>query len=76
MLERIAAGGKMCEPRLKYQRSMGREREAGWERSWGISIREVVVREPAARREVVMERSWVVVVMMVGRAIVRGLGKG
>lgn len=57
--DRIAAVGKMCEPRLKSQRVMGRAREAGWEEMMGTSKMERVAMLPDARRAVVMERIWI-----------------
>ena len=58
MLERKAAVGKTCEPRLKSQRIEGKAREAGWEEMMG---RAKVVRAklaPVARREVVIVVVW------------------
>lgn len=57
--DRSAAVGKMCEPRLKSQRVMGRAREAGWEEIMGTSKMERVAMLPEARRAVVMERIWI-----------------
>lgn len=54
-----AAWGKMCEPREKYQRRRGKEEEAGRDWSCGMEVREVVRREPEARRERVEVRVWV-----------------
>lgn len=57
--DRIAAVGKMCEPRLKSQRVMGRARDAGWEEMMGTSKMERVAMLPEARRAVVMLRIWI-----------------
>ena len=56
VLERKAAVGKTCEPREKYQRMRGREREAGWEASMGMSKREEEAMPPEATRETGMLR--------------------
>ena len=53
-----AAVGKMCEPRLKSQRIIGRERDAGWDLRNGMSKRERVAMPPDARRAVVMLMIW------------------
>lgn len=53
----------MCEPRLNSQRMLGRERDAGWDCSWGMSNRVRVAMPPEARRAVEMLRSWMVGVM-------------
>jgi hypothetical protein len=50
--------GKMWLPRLKSQRSMGRERDAGCDFIMGMSKRERVAMLPAERRAEVMLRSW------------------
>lgn len=50
------AGGKMCEPRLKSQRIWGRERDAGWDWSSGMSKSVMVAMAPEARRAVEMLR--------------------
>lgn len=54
--------GKMCEPRLKSQRVMGRERDAGWDLRRGSSKRERVAMPPDARRAVEILRIWIVCV--------------
>lgn len=53
-----AAVGKICEPRLKSQRVMGRERDAGWDWRRGTSKMERVAMPPAARRAVLMLTTW------------------
>ena len=53
-LEMKTAEGKMCEPLLKSQRMEGRERDAGWDFSSGISKRDSAAMPPPARREMVM----------------------
>lgn len=50
----MAAWGKMCDPRLKSQRIDGREREAGWDWSSGMSKRDRDAMPPEQRREVAM----------------------
>lgn len=70
MLERMAAPGKTCEPRLKSQRVSGSERDAGWDCSSGMSNRERVAMPPDARSAVDILAIWmmlVVVVDIVGR---------
>ena len=46
--------GATCEPRLKSQRSMGSERDAGWERMRGTSNAERAAMPPAVKRAVEM----------------------
>ena len=49
-----AVVGKMCEPRLKSQRMEGRDRDAGWDCSSGISKSDSVAIAPLESREMVM----------------------
>lgn len=50
--------GAVWEPRLKSQRSEGREREAGCERRIGMSKPERAAIPPLVKRAVGMVRSW------------------
>ena len=49
-----AVVGKMWEPLLKSQRVDGRERDAGWDWSSGVSKRERAAMAPEVRRETEM----------------------
>jgi hypothetical protein len=50
--------GAACDPRLKSQRSWGREREAGCERRRGMEKAERAAMPPEVRRAVVRVRIW------------------
>lgn len=57
-LERMPAVGKMWEPREKSQRTMGRERDAGWDFSMGMEKREKADMPPEAIRAADMLSIW------------------
>lgn len=59
-----AAEGKMCDPRLKSQRMEGRERDAAWDLSKGMSKSDSVAMPPEAKSAVEMLRTWRVVVVV------------
>lgn len=71
VLESRPAVGKMCEPREKSQRTVGRERDAGWAFRLGMSKREKEAMPPEARSAVVMLRIW-----RVWRVDIFGVGGG
>jgi hypothetical protein len=52
--EAIAAVGKMCEPREKSQRVMGKARDAGWDLMMGTSNKDSVAMPPDAMNAVDM----------------------
>ena len=64
--DRMAAVGKMCEPREKSQRIIGRERDAGCDRIMGMSKRDNAAMPPEAINAVDMLKIWMVCVAMFG----------
>lgn len=64
--DKMAAVGKICEPREKSQRIMGRERDAGSDRMIGMSKRDNAAMPPEATNAVDMLRIWMVCVAILG----------
>lgn len=52
--------GAVCDPRLKSQRRLGSEREAGWERRRGMLKAERLAIPPAVKRAVDMLMIWTI----------------
>jgi len=50
--------GAVCEPRLNSHRSMGNERDAGWERMRGMSKAERAAMPPDVKSAVEMVKIW------------------